>query len=160
MRFSTLLITAAAAYGVYHRVYSRAHPHAQTQANMRAAAACEGKSQCITVYVAPWCPACKMSEPTFQMFHSYLGKNHPDIGFKIIIGGGKPAQNAEHQIALRPIAALTNDSGEIMQNLKVSAYPTWIVTDSSGNELFRNAGGLQLSKEEQVELFLKQYARR
>lgn len=157
MRFSTLLITAAIAYGVYHH---RVHTHVQPQANQQAAAACEGKAQCITVYVAPWCPACKMSEPTFRMFHSYLGKNHPDIGFKIIIGGGKPSQNAEHQIALRPMATLTDDSGEIMQNLKVSGFPTWIVTDSSGKELFRNAGGLQLSQEEQVELFLKQYAQR
>jgi thiol-disulfide isomerase/thioredoxin len=113
-------------------------------------ASCDGKKYCITVFIAPWCGACRMSEPSFHALHKYLPTNRSDVGFGLIIGGASAAQNSQKQSELAPISSRKDDSGNIMSAKKIKAFPTWIATDENGKEIFRRAGGIQISGDAQI----------
>ena len=64
---------------------------------------CMGKKYCITVFVAPWCPACKASEATFRMLNDYIRKNRSEIGFGLVMGAGSAEQNLTEKEVLAPL---------------------------------------------------------
>jgi len=111
---------------------------------------CVGKKFCITVFIAPWCPVCHSCEPTFRGLYKYLPKNRPDVGFGLVIGSDRPEKNAKKQKELEPIESYTDDSGSIMNTRHISAFPTWVVTSDSGEELSRQTGGLVVNAESQI----------
>lgn len=103
---------------------------------------CMGKKYCITVFVAPWCPACKASEATFRMLNDYIRKNRTEIGFGLVMGAGSSEENLAEKQVLTPLEVTLDDSGEIFKNRGITAFPTWIVTDKTGREKYNKAGGL------------------
>lgn len=115
---------------------------------------CNGKAYCITVFVAPWCPICKSQEPVFKLLQSYLAEHRPDVGFGLVTSSGTPAQNLAERAKLSPIEVTLDDSNSIMQNRRIEGYPTWIVNDASGNELFNKAGARALASEADIAQFL------
>ncbi len=118
---------------------------------------CMGKKYCITVFVAPWCPACKASEATFRMLNDYIQKNRSEVGFGLVMGAGTPVQNKAEKDLLVPLEVTLDDSGEIFKNRRITAYPTWIVTDKTGRETFNRAGGLSVNDITQIPQLLSQY---
>lgn len=117
---------------------------------------CMGKKYCITVFVAPWCPACKASEATFRMLNDYIRKNRSEIGFGLVMGAGSAEQNLAEKAVLTPLEVTLDDSGEIFKNRGITAYPTWIVTDKTGREKFNKAGGLSVADITQIPMLLAQ----
>ena len=117
---------------------------------------CMGKKYCITVFVAPWCPACKESEATFRMLNDYIRKNRSEIGFGLVMGAGSAEQNLTEKAVLAPLEVTLDDSGEIFKNRGITAYPTWIVTDKTGREKFNKPGGLKVSDITQIPMLLAQ----
>lgn len=122
-----------------------------------AAVQCEVKPLCITVYVAPWCGACKMSQPTFQALNAYLPRHRKDVGFRIVVGGASPNEHHAEQKLLSPIQSFADDRGELMRRFGVQAFPTWIVSDPTGKVVSRKAGGLQISGDAELEALLSQF---
>ena len=120
-------------------------------------ASCEKKRLCITVYIAPWCGVCQASEPTFHAFQLLLPKLRPDVGFGLVIGNASPTQNLKMKEDLDPIDSFADDSGSLMRTQKINAFPTWVIRDQAGNEVFRKAGGFQVVSESQIEDLLTQY---
>lgn len=120
-------------------------------------ASCVNKKYCVTVFVAPWCPACNQSQVTFKALHAFLPNGRPDVGFGVVIGDGDSAQNMSKKRDLGPIDAIIDDSGSIMKSRQIASYPTWIVNDESGRELLRKSGGVTITGDEQVKALLKQF---
>lgn len=117
---------------------------------------CKEKQYCVTVFIAPWCGVCTSTEPTFHAFHNFLPKLRPNTGFGLVIGADSAASHAQKRTELMPIESITDDSGKIMQTRRIEAFPTWIVHDQSGKEVFRRAGGFSATTEEEISQVLTQ----
>jgi thiol-disulfide isomerase/thioredoxin len=126
----------------------------KTRGHHETLAGCTGKSRCITVYVAPWCPVCRQSIPTMRLIDSYLAKNKPDVGINVVVGADRPEKIEEEAKELASLNALADISGEVMRANAVSVYPTWLVRDQAGKEIFRKASGIQIQSEDQVPIIL------
>ncbi len=111
---------------------------------------CVGKEICITVFVAPWCPACHYSEPTFHAFQKYLPKNRPDIGFGVVIGASTAEENEKKKSELAPVESYADNTNQIMKLRQINAFPTWVITNAEGKEIHRQGGGIQVTQEAQV----------
>lgn len=89
---------------------------------------CDGKKFCATIYVAPWCPACKAELPRFR---GYL-KNAPkqkDYGLKIVVGNGQKPGDNEEMAKQIGAGAVVDNSGQIFQQLKVTKFPSFYILD-------------------------------
>ncbi len=113
---------------------------------------CKDKKYCVTVFVAPWCPACKTSHSTFFVLAEYLLKNRSDVGFGVVIGAGSAAENNAEKEVLSKLDVQIDDTGVVFKNRRVSGYPTWVVNDYSGKEILRKAGGLRVNAEQMPQL--------
>ncbi|MGZ3724166.1 MAG: TlpA family protein disulfide reductase [Pseudobdellovibrio sp.] len=164
-RFLFLILFAAGA--LYEgRAYLKTQRQNRLMQNAKAGSAtgtelgvplsCKDKKYCITVFVAPWCPVCKSSQGTFKMLADYLPQNRPDIGFGVVIGDGTPEQNKSEKEVMTPLEVQIDDNGSVLKARGVSSFPTWVVNDQNGKEIFRRAGGIQLSPG-QVPLFISQF---
>lgn len=111
---------------------------------------CAGKKFCITVFIAPWCGVCRNSEPTFKIFNQYLSEKRSDIGFGLVIGAATAEQHLQKQKDLAPIESYLDDSGSLMKLRQIRAFPTWVATNQTGKEIFRQAGGMNLSSDSQM----------
>lgn len=118
---------------------------------------CAGKKHCITVFVAPWCPACQSAKGTFKMLNDYLPKNRSDVGFGIVVGAGSQAENNEEKTQLAPIEVLVDHSGQIFKNRRINSFPTWIVNDVNGKEIAKKAGTPVINDQGQLPLLLSQF---
>lgn len=118
---------------------------------------CVGKKLCITVYVAPWCGACRISQPTFKALNAYLPKHRDDVGFSVVVGGASPNEHLAEQKKLNPVESVADDAGVILKSRGIKAFPTWIVHDSSGKEVVRKSGGMTLSEDAQIQMLLTQF---
>lgn len=127
------------------------------QAEFGTPQSCAGKKLCITVYVAPWCGACRISQPTFKALNAYLPKYRSDIGFGVVVGGSSPHEHSSEQQKLSPVESLADNGGTILKNRGIKAFPTWIVNDSTGKEVVRKSGGMSLSEDAQIEMLLAQF---
>ena len=118
--------------------------------------ACKMKTHCITAFVAPWCPVCKSSVSSFRLVEAYLKKYRKDVGLNIIVGAASAADNNKEAEHLQPLKVVADNDGEIMKAERIEAFPTWVVRDKAGREIFRKAGGLQIAQESQVEMLLRE----
>lgn len=118
---------------------------------------CSGKKYCITVFVAPWCPACQASKGTFKMLHEYLPKNRLDVGFGIVVGAGSRSENNYEKQQLAPIEVSVDESGQIFDNRRIKSFPTWIVNDANGKEISKKAGTPVINDQAQLPLLLEQF---
>jgi thiol-disulfide isomerase/thioredoxin len=89
---------------------------------------CDGKKFCATIYVAPWCPACKAELPRFR---GYLEKarTQKDYGLKIVVGRGQKPGDNEAMAKQIGAGAVTDDSGETFDQLKVTKFPSFYILD-------------------------------
>ena len=101
---------------------------------------CVGKKFCITVFVAPWCPICKGSQATFKLVQQYISQNREDVGFGLVMSTGESDARRREKNILAPVEVTLDDSEIIMRNRRIAGFPTWIVNDGSGNEVFNKSG--------------------
>ena len=116
---------------------------------------CSGKKYCVTVYIAPWCGVCKSSEPTFQAFNKYIQANRADMGFGLVIGAASADENLKKQTELAPLDSYTDDNGKLMKLREIRSFPTWVTTGPTGNEIYRVAGGLQVTSDAEYPALIK-----
>lgn len=114
---------------------------------------CTGKKYCITVFVAPWCPACKSSQESFRSIAQYLPQNRPDVGFGVVIGAGSPEENHSEKDVLAQLDVQTDDSGSILKKRNITSFPTWLINDPTGKEIFRESAGLNVNPSQVPQLF-------
>lgn len=89
---------------------------------------CEGKKFCATIYVAPWCPACKAEMPRFRGFLD-KARTQKDYGLKIVVGRGQQPGDNEAMAKQLGAGAVTDDSGQIFAQLKVTKFPSFYILD-------------------------------
>ncbi|WP_299871320.1 redoxin family protein [uncultured Cocleimonas sp.] len=98
---------------------------------------CMGE-KCLTVYVAPWCPACKSLRPTIIDMAKTLKDEGVDV--KVIIG--KDTQQAtEKYAASYPFPVLLDPSGEFFEKAQQRGVPFFMVSDREGKVVNNMAGG-------------------
>lgn len=119
--------------------------------------ACKIKKHCITAFVAPWCPVCKSSVSSLRLIDDYLLKYRKDVGLNIVVGAAAPDSNDKEVSQLQPLKAVADNTGEIMKSEHIQAFPTWIVRDKMGHEIFRKAGGIQIAQQSEVEMLLREF---
>ena len=115
---------------------------------------CHGKKYCITVFVAPWCPICKGSQPTFKLLQQYISANRKDLGFGLVMSTGESEERRREKAAVAPIEVTLDDTQVIMRNRRIDGFPTWIVNDSNGNEVFNKSGARTVKSASEVDNLL------
>ncbi|MGH1541037.1 MAG: peroxiredoxin family protein [Arenicella sp.] len=97
-----------------------------------------GFSKCLTVYVAPWCPACRSLHPTIVSLIEELR----DEGITAQLIVGKDAvEKVKKYAKTYPFPVLLDADGSYFQLAKLKAVPTFIVTDTSGDIINKVNGG-------------------
>ncbi len=87
---------------------------------------CEGRKFCGVIYLAPWCPACRVHVPRFREFLAQA-RTRKDTGLRIVVGQGKSeAQNLEMAQAIGPGSVIDSD-GSIARKLRVNRFPSFFV---------------------------------
>jgi thiol-disulfide isomerase/thioredoxin len=94
--------------------------------------------KCLTVYVAPWCPACKKLKPTIISL-----KNQLEIeGMEVKIVVGKDSQKATEKYASTyPFATLLDADGKFFKNSRQKAVPFFLVSNNKGKVIRELSGG-------------------
>lgn len=106
---------------------------------------CIGKKYCVITYVTPWCPACKVSEPTMLRVAQYL-KHSKKVGYKIIIGQDN-LPNLQQAAAALGEAAMIDESDAIRKQLKIQSFPKWLVWDGTTRKVIHSPDSFQANGE-------------
>lgn len=103
---------------------------------------CEGKKFCATIYVAPWCPACKAELPRFR---GYLDKarTQRDYGLRIVVGRGQNPGDNEAMAKQLGAGAVTDDNGQIFAQLKVTKFPSFYILDGDKSVVLADGEAFQ-----------------
>jgi hypothetical protein len=117
-------------------------------------ASCAGKKFCITAFIAPWCGVCNQSIPAFRSINQYVSKSRSDVGFGLVIGAGESSENESKKKELSDIDSYVDQNGKVMDKRNIKAFPTWVVVNDSGKEIFRKPAGVNLPDESAVRTFL------
>jgi thiol-disulfide isomerase/thioredoxin len=158
-KYILMLIAAVVVLKSLHTLKSEKQ---QTELSSRTASEfklqnCEGKKLCITVYIAPWCGVCNQSIPTFRAVHEHLPQLRSQAGFGLVVGGNSATSTIDDKIKeLKPLEAFNDNTDKLIKYRRIRAFPTWIVTDDKGKEIFRRPGGGPTAPtKESVEALLK-----
>ena len=96
------------------------------------------EEKCLTVYVAPWCPACKSLRPTIIDMAKTLKDEGVDV--KIIVG--QDTQKATEKYATSyPFPVLLDPNGEFFKKANQRGVPFFMVSDRKGKVVSKMAGG-------------------
>jgi thiol-disulfide isomerase/thioredoxin len=102
---------------------------------------CLGRSRCVIVVVAPWCPACKSSVPVIRKLADRWADS-TDVGFKAIVTYASEAEARKMADGFGPgVVAFIDPSARFMQEAHVSGVPHWFVVGDQGRILKDSAGG-------------------
>lgn len=118
---------------------------------------CHGKMYCLTVFVAPWCPACNRAQASFPMIQKYLEQNRKDIGFGIVVGADTKEQIEQKRSEMKQLETISDESKEIFRSRNISSFPTWVSTNALGRELNRISGGYIINHESQIPAVIDKY---
>lgn len=99
---------------------------------------CQGKSRCLIAYLAPWCPYSKRSMDAINELAA-LWKDSKQFGMKIIVGSAKQDQ-LEEMAGGFVTPCYLDPQGSFASQHKISGFPSWIVVDSIGKIIKRDAG--------------------
>ncbi|MCA9563503.1 MAG: hypothetical protein KC561_08435 [Myxococcales bacterium] len=99
---------------------------------------CLGTERCVTVYVAPWCPACRRSRPTVRQVQEVC-ENDPTTGFRVVVGQDRPGP-VEQMATAYGSGTFVDPSGQYYRQLGGDGVPFWFVSDAQGQILTAFAG--------------------
>jgi thiol-disulfide isomerase/thioredoxin len=94
--------------------------------------------KCLTIYVAPWCPACKQLKPTIISLKNQLEIEGMEV--KVIVGND--SQKATEKYASDyPFATLLDANGKFFKKTKMKGVPFFLVSNSKGKVISEMTGG-------------------
>ncbi len=97
-----------------------------------------GSKKCITIYVAPWCPACQKLKPTIISLKNQLEKEGMEV--KVIVG--KDSQKETEKYASDyPFPTLLDADGKFFRKTKQSGVPFFLVSNNKGKIINDLTGG-------------------
>lgn len=114
-------------------------PLAPARANAAGHDPCAGKQRCVLVFLAPWCPACKISLGTVRGLMTRFADSDR-VGIKPVIGNGRNPSSMEEMAAQIGPGTFLDPAGRIMTAAGVSSVPHWFVLDDQGFLLKKVAG--------------------
>jgi thiol-disulfide isomerase/thioredoxin len=100
---------------------------------------CTGKKRCLIIYVATWCPACHASIPFIQGLQKDL-ENNPEVGFKIIVGGGAGEEQLYGMARQIQGNVFLDSQGQFHRRVRIGSVPHWWLIDDQG-QILRNFSG-------------------
>jgi len=102
------------------------------------AISCEAKEKCVIVYVAPWCPYCKMALGVIKELRAKWADSE-SIDFIIVIGLDK-IKNLNRMADEIGGEVYLDPDGDVIKRFGGRGIPHWYVLDSD-NKLLRHFGG-------------------
>ncbi len=94
--------------------------------------------KCLTVYVAPWCPACKALKPTIISLKNQLEIEGMEV--KVIVGQDSQ-KTTEKYASDYPFPTLLDADGKFFKKTKQSGVPFFLVSNSKGKVINSLTGG-------------------
>lgn len=99
---------------------------------------------------AHWCPFCQEEMPVVSTWYSANRGEYPAVELvsvttSIDSSRGNPLEPYLEDLAL-PFPVLVDEDFTLAQQLGVSAFPFWVVTDGEGTVLLRTTGLLQIEQ--------------
>ncbi len=100
--------------------------------------ACADKS-CLTIYVAPWCPACKKLKPTIISLTNELQLE--GINVKVIVGKDELKTTKEYADKY-PFPVLLDPDGKFFNKTSQRGVPFFLVSNRKGEITNEMSGGI------------------
>lgn len=94
--------------------------------------------KCLTVYLAPWCGACKSLTPMIVDLNSQMETD--GIPFTIVVGADTPAKILDYA-GTYPLPVVMDLESKYKKAASINNYPTFIVTNKKGQVIKRYKGG-------------------
>ncbi len=92
---------------------------------------CLSRSQCVLMYVAPWCPACHQFLNDYQMIKTQLDLRN--VGTLIIVGGDEiRAKEIDMKEELGAEAILDTPLNDFRTKNHIDMFPYFVVTNAKG----------------------------
>ncbi len=95
--------------------------------------------KCLTVYVAPWCPACKKLKPTIISLKDKLESEGMEV--KVIVGKDSLAKTKKYA-STYPFPTLLDADGAFYDKAKRSGVPFFLVSNNKGKIVNSLTGGI------------------
>ncbi len=96
------------------------------------------EKQCLTVYVVPWCPACKSLKPTIISLTEELQSEGIDV--KVIVGKDT-LKTTKKYASSYPFPVLLDPKGNFYNKAKQRGVPFFLVSNKKGNITNKIVGG-------------------
>lgn len=100
---------------------------------------CEGKEYCIAIYLAPWCPHCKASQPMIRDLQ-LDSKKSKMYGIKLFIGNDSKQNTGKMSSNFLP--PVFDDTRSKLKGLFPKGVPTWVVMNMKNRKIVREDAGL------------------
>ncbi len=94
--------------------------------------------KCLTVYVAPWCPACKKLKPTIISLKDELESEGMEV--KIVVGQDSLAATKKYASSY-PFPTLLDAEGKFFDKSQKTGVPFFLVSDNKGKIVNELTGG-------------------
>lgn len=108
---------------------------ASVDGNLRKALGPCPAARCLTVYLAPWCPACQQTTPRYLAMRKFLAGR--GIPVYVVVGAAEFGDCLPYARKFGPDTMLDPDS-----ELNPPGFPDFIITDSKGSIRSRRPGNL------------------
>lgn len=96
------------------------------------------EQKCLTVYVAPWCPACASLKPTIISMAKELKSEGIDV--KVIVGQDSLKKSKKYADKY-PFPVLLDPDGKFFSKAKQKGVPFFLVSNKKGEIISQQAGG-------------------
>lgn len=97
------------------------------------------EDKCLTIYVAPWCPACKSLKPTITSLTQELQAEGLDV--KVVVGNDSQKATEEYAKGY-PFPVYLDADAKFYKKANQRGVPFFLVTDRKGKITNKMAGGI------------------
>lgn len=105
---------------------------------------CEGKANCLLVYVTPWCPACEQISPYLRNIQE-KSQSDSEYGIKMIVGQERdPGGNRRIADRYGKTTVIDEDLS-VQKMLNVSYFPTVLLVRKDGSISERDNKALEVA---------------
>ena len=97
------------------------------------------EEKCLTIYVAPWCPACRSLKPTIVALTEELQAEGMDV--KLVVGNDSQEDTIKYAKKY-PFPVYLDADASFYKKAKQRGVPFFLVTDKKGKITEKLAGGM------------------
>jgi thiol-disulfide isomerase/thioredoxin len=119
---------------------------------------CLGRTRCLIVYLAPWCPACRQTK-SFIPYMREVISDHENAGLMVVVGKGWGNFKGGYDMA-RDIGGQVYIDAEAsywrVLRKEANAVPAWVMFDGLGNAIETETGSPRRQSQDSAQSFLKQ----